>query len=75
MKISTYLLGKLTYWKSAFISNAGLFDADVIPELSYYESDPWVRYKWDTLQSKFAALNIPTLFSAHDPVILSALMA
>jgi hypothetical protein len=37
-----------------FLIFEGLFDADVIPELSYYESDPWVRYKWDTLQSKIS---------------------
>ena len=35
-----------------FDIQTGLFDADVIPELSMYEADPWVRYKWDTLQSK-----------------------
>ena len=35
-----------------FIIQTGLFDADVIPELTLYETDPWVRYKWDTMQSK-----------------------
>ena len=34
-----------------FIIQTGLFDADVIPELTLYETDPWVRYKWDTMQS------------------------
>ena len=36
-----------------FDIQTGLFDADVIPELSLYETDSWVRYKWDTLQSKY----------------------
>ena len=35
-----------------FIIQTGLFDADVIPELTLYETDPWIRYKWDTLQSR-----------------------
>ncbi len=35
-----------------FDIQTGLFDADVIPELGMYETDPWVRYKWDTLQSE-----------------------
>ena len=28
----------------------GFLNADVIPELSSYETDSWVRYKWDTIQ-------------------------
>jgi len=36
------------------IQTGGLFDGDVIPELTMYESDPWVRYKWDTLQREFS---------------------
>ena len=39
-----------------FDIQTGLFDADVIPELAMYEQDPWVRYKWDTLQSEFETL-------------------
>ena len=35
-----------------FIIQTGLFDADVIPELALYETDPWIRYKWDTMQRK-----------------------
>ena len=35
-----------------FIIQTGLFDSDVIPELTLYETDPWVRHKWDTMQSK-----------------------
>ncbi len=34
-----------------FDIQTGLFDADVVPELTMYDTDPWVRYKWDTLQS------------------------
>ena len=28
----------------------GFLNADVMPELSSYETDSWVRYKWDTIQ-------------------------
>ena len=35
-----------------FIIQTGLFDSDVIPELTLYETDPWVRHKWDTMQRK-----------------------
>ena len=31
-------------------SQVGFLNADVIPELSSYETDSWVRYKWDTIQ-------------------------
>ena len=30
----------------------GLLNADVALELARYENDNWVRYKWDTMQSK-----------------------
>ena len=35
-----------------FDIQVGLLDADVIPELTLYETDPWTRYKWDTIQRK-----------------------
>ena len=35
-----------------FIIQTGLFDADVIPELTLYQTDPWVQHKWDTMQRK-----------------------
>ena len=35
-----------------FIIQTGLFDSDVIPELTLYETDSWVRHKWDTMQRK-----------------------
>jgi len=31
----------------------GFLNAEVIPELSRYETEDWVRYKWDTIQSEF----------------------
>ena len=34
-----------------FNIQTGLLDADVIPELSSYETSSWVRHKWDTIQS------------------------
>ena len=46
-----------------FDIQTGLFDADVIPELAMYESDPWVRYKWDTLQSEFEGTHLNLSFS------------
>jgi len=36
-----------------FIIQTGLFDSDVIPELTLYETDSWVRHKWDTMQREF----------------------
>ena len=36
-----------------FDIQTGLLDADVIPELTLYETDPWVMYKWDTIQREF----------------------
>ena len=36
-----------------FIIQTGLFDSDVIPELTLYETDSWVRHKWDTMQRMF----------------------
>ena len=32
------------------LAQVGFLNADVIPELSSYETDSWVRYKWDTIQ-------------------------
>jgi CD63 antigen len=32
----------------------GLFDGNVVPELSRYETDSWVKYKWDTMQREFS---------------------
>jgi len=31
----------------------GFLNAEVIPELSRYETESWIRYKWDTIQSEF----------------------
>ncbi|XP_023344482.1 CD63 antigen [Eurytemora carolleeae] len=31
----------------------GFLDADVMTELSAYETNSWVRYKWDTMQTEF----------------------
>ena len=35
-----------------FEMQTGLYDADIVPELSRYETNNWIRHKWDTLQSK-----------------------
>ena len=35
-----------------FFIQTGLFNADVVPELRLYETNSWVRYKWDTMQRK-----------------------
>ena len=48
-----------------FIIQTGLFDADVIPELTLYETDPWVRYKWDTMQSKNPSTYIRQIKSSY----------
>ena len=31
----------------------GFLNAEVIPELSRYETEDWVRGKWDTMQSEY----------------------
>ena len=31
----------------------GFLNAEVIPELMRYETESWVRYKWDTLQREY----------------------
>jgi len=36
-----------------FDIQVGFLSSDVISELKLYESDTWVQYKWDTLQSEF----------------------
>lgn len=37
--------------KLLFELQTGLYDADVVTDMQLYETDYWVRYKWDTLQS------------------------
>ncbi len=46
------LAGIVASVRLLFDIQTGLLDADVVPELTMYDTDPWVRYKWDTLQSK-----------------------
>ncbi len=48
------LAGIVASVRLLFDIQTGLFDADVIPELTMYDTDPWVRYKWDTLQREFS---------------------
>ena len=36
-----------------FDIQVGFLNADVIPELSSYETNTWVQYKWDTIQREF----------------------
>ena len=36
-----------------FDIQVGFLNADVIPELSSYETNSWVQYKWDTIQREF----------------------
>ena len=31
----------------------GFLNAEVIPELSRYETEDWVRSKWDNMQSEY----------------------
>ena len=31
----------------------GFLNAEVIPELTRYETESWVKYKWDTLQREY----------------------
>lgn len=47
------LCGIVTSVRLLFDIKLGFLNADVIPELSSYETNKWVRYKWDTLQREF----------------------
>jgi hypothetical protein len=47
------IAGIISSVRLIFFIQTGLFNADVIPELNLYEANTWIRYKWDTLQSKF----------------------
>jgi len=47
------LTGIISSVRLLFDIQVGFLNADVIPELSSYETDSWVRYKWDTIQREF----------------------
>lgn len=46
------IIGIIASVRLMFDIQTGLLDSDVIQELSMYETDSRVRYKWDTLQRK-----------------------
>ena len=46
------IAGVISSVRLIFFIQTGLFNADVVPDLQYYESSSWTRYKWDTLQRK-----------------------
>ena len=47
------LAGIVSSVRLLFDIQVGFLNGDVIPELSSYETDSWVRYKWDTIQREF----------------------
>ena len=47
------LAGIVSSVRLLFHIQVGFLNADVIPELSSYETDSWVQYKWDTIQREF----------------------
>jgi len=47
------LTGIISSVRLLFDIQVGFLNADVMPELSSYETDSWVRYKWDTIQREF----------------------
>lgn len=47
------LTGIISSVRLLFDIQVGFLNADVMPELSSYETDSWTRYKWDTIQREF----------------------
>ena len=47
------LAGIVSSVRLLFDIKMGFLNADVIPELSSYETNRWVQYKWDTIQREF----------------------
>jgi len=47
------MAGIISSVRLLFDIQIGFLDADVMSELSAYETDSWVRYKWDTIQTEF----------------------
>ena len=52
-----------------FYIQTGLFNADVVPELRLYETNSWVRYKWDTMQSEFLENGLFLNFSRQKTIL------
>ncbi|XP_040565316.1 CD63 antigen [Lepeophtheirus salmonis] len=48
------IMGIVSSVRLLFDIQAGLYNIDVIADLRHYETDSWVRYKWDTLQSEYS---------------------
>ena len=46
------LAGMVSSVRLIFFIKTGLFNSDVIPDMNMYETNAWVRYRWDTLQCK-----------------------
>ena len=57
-----------------FIIQRGLFDSDVIPELTLYETDSRVRHRWDTMQRKFDARFMSYIHALDIEIIVSFLI-
>jgi len=47
------LIGVISSVRLVVEIQIGFLNAEVIPELSRYETEEWVQYKWDTIQSEF----------------------
>ena len=47
------MAGIISSVRLIFFIQTGLFNANVVPELQLYETNSWIRYKWDTMQRKF----------------------
>ena len=45
--------GVISSIRLIFFIQTGLFNADVAAEIQLYDSNSWIRYKWDTLQREF----------------------
>ena len=53
INILIIIAGIISSIRLIFDIQVGFLNADVIPELASYETDSWVRYKWDTIQREF----------------------
>ena len=48
----------LDFYGFLIFLQVGFLNADVMPELSSYETDSWTRYKWDTIQVRIIIIKV-----------------
>ena len=55
------LAGMVSSVRLIFFIKTGLFNSDVIPDMNMYETNAWVRYRWDTLQCKELQIEVAAI--------------